>query len=136
MINFNHVIGIGKVGYNNVLEAFTNNKIVSFAIVMIVNLLHEKLLRLVIVLCCTCNWVALHPLQEGESIDNLVYYNLIMSDDDVIQALIDRFRSVQNMLTMLNIKDSPTTRGHDSLWFNEPWKVEQDDLKHLVYVPF
>ncbi len=30
VINFNHVIGIGEVGCNNVLEAFTNNKIVSF----------------------------------------------------------------------------------------------------------
>ncbi len=55
VINFNHVIEIGEVGCNNVLETFTNNKIVSFAIVMIVNLLHEKLLKLVIVLCCTCN---------------------------------------------------------------------------------
>jgi len=55
VINFNHVIGIREVGYNNVLEAFTNNKIASFAIVMIMNLLHEKLLRLIIVLCCTCN---------------------------------------------------------------------------------
>jgi hypothetical protein len=32
VINFNHVIGIREVGYNNVLEAFTNNKIASFAI--------------------------------------------------------------------------------------------------------
>jgi len=53
-------------------------------------------------------WVALHPLQEGESIANLAYYNLIMLDDDVIQALIDRFKNVQNMLTMLNMKGSPT----------------------------
>jgi hypothetical protein len=59
-----------------------------------------------------------------------------MSNDDVIQALIDGFRSVQNMLTMLNMKSSPTTWGHDSSWFNEPWKVEQDDFKHLAYVPF
>jgi hypothetical protein len=28
--NFSPVIGIGEVGYNNILEAFTNNKIVSF----------------------------------------------------------------------------------------------------------
>jgi hypothetical protein len=69
-------------------------------------------------------WVALHPLQEGESIANLAYYNLIMLDDDVIQALIDIFKNVQNMLTTLNMKGSPTTRGHDSSWFNEPWKGE------------
>ncbi len=53
-------------------------------------------------------WVVLHPLQEGESIANLAYYNLIMLDDDVIQALIDKFKNVQNMLTTLNMKGSPT----------------------------
>jgi hypothetical protein len=47
--NFRLVIGIGEVRYNNVLEAFTNNKIASFAQVMIVNPLHEKLPRLVFV---------------------------------------------------------------------------------------
>ncbi len=29
------------------------------------------------------------------------------------------------MLTMLNMKVSPIAQGHDSSWFNEPWKVEQ-----------
>ncbi len=53
----------------------------------------------------------------------------------IIHALIDGFQNVQNMLTMLNMKGTPITWGHDS-WFNEPWKVEKDDLKHLVYVPF
>jgi hypothetical protein len=81
-------------------------------------------------------WVALHTLLEGESIANLAYNNLVLLDDDVIQTLIDRFRNVQNMLTMLNMKGSPTTQGHDSSWFNEPWKVEQYDLKHVAYVPF
>jgi hypothetical protein len=33
------------------------------------------------------------------------------------------------------MKGSPITWGHDSSWFNEPGKVEQDDLKHLTYVP-
>ncbi len=58
--NFSPVIGIGEVGYNNVLEAFTNNKIASFAKVTIVNPLHEKLPRLVLIVCCNCfnaNWV-------------------------------------------------------------------------------
>jgi hypothetical protein len=39
------------------------------------------------------------------------------------------------MLTMLNMKGSPNAQGHDSSWFNELGKVEQDDLKHLAYVP-
>jgi hypothetical protein len=39
------------------------------------------------------------------------------------------------MLTMLNTKGSPIAWGHDSSWFNKPWKTEQDDLKHLAYVP-
>jgi len=55
VINFNLVIGIGEVGYDNVFEDFTNNKIASFARVMIMNPLHEKLPRLVFVVCCTCN---------------------------------------------------------------------------------
>jgi hypothetical protein len=29
-------------------------------------------------------WATLHPLQEGESIVNLAYYNTIMSNDDII----------------------------------------------------
>jgi hypothetical protein len=63
-------------------------------------------------------WTTLHPLQEGESIVNLAYYNPIMSNDDVIQALINRFKDVQNMLTMLNMKGSPIACDHDSSWFN------------------
>lgn len=77
----------------------------------------------------------MHPLKEGESIPDLVDYKLIMSNDDVIHALIDGFQNAQNMLTMLNMKGIPITWDHD-LWFNEPWKVEKDDLKHLAYVPF
>jgi hypothetical protein len=55
VINFNRVIGIGEVGYNNVLEGFTNNKIVSFCKSHVVNPLHGKLPRSVLVVCCTCN---------------------------------------------------------------------------------
>jgi hypothetical protein len=43
-------------------------------------------------------------LKEGESIADLVDYKLIMSNDDVIHALIDGFQNAQNMLTMLNMK--------------------------------
>jgi hypothetical protein len=78
--------------------------------------------------------VDLHPLKNGESIIDLANYKLIMLDDDVIQALINRFSNVQNMLTMLNMKGTLITQSHDS-WFNEPWKVGKGDLKHLVYVP-
>ncbi len=35
--------------------------------------------------------VDLHPLKNGESIIDLANYKLIMLDDDVIQALIDKF---------------------------------------------
>ncbi len=55
VINFSPIIGIREVGYNNVPKAFTNNKIVSFTKVTIVNPLHEKLPRLVLIGCCTCN---------------------------------------------------------------------------------
>jgi hypothetical protein len=33
------------------------------------------------------------------------------------------------------MKGSPIAQGHDSSWFNELGKVEQDDIKHLAYVP-
>jgi len=52
-------------------------------------------------------WATLHPLQEGEPIVNLIDYNLVMSNDDVIHASIDEFKNAKNMLTMLNMKGSP-----------------------------
>jgi hypothetical protein len=78
--------------------------------------------------------VDLHSLKKGESIIDLANYKLIMLDDDEIQALINRFRSAQNMLTMLNMKGTFITRSHD-LCFNESWKVGKDDIKQVVYVP-
>ncbi len=77
--------------------------------------------------------VDLHPSKKGESIIDLANYKLMILDDDVIQALINRFRSAQNMLTMLNMRGTFITRSHD-VWFNEAWKVGKDDLKHIVYV--
>jgi hypothetical protein len=53
--------------------------------------------------------VDLHPLKKGESIIDLANYKLIMLDDDVIQALINRFGNAQNMLTMLNMKGTLIT---------------------------
>jgi hypothetical protein len=53
--NFSPIIGIREVGYDNILEAFTSNKIASFAKVTIVNPLYEKLPRLVLIVCWTCN---------------------------------------------------------------------------------
>ena len=41
--------------YNNILESFANNWITSFARVLIVNLSHKKLPKLILVVCCTCN---------------------------------------------------------------------------------
>lgn len=55
VINFNLVVGIGKVEYNKILKAFTNYTIASFARVMIVNHVHDKLSKLILVVCCTCN---------------------------------------------------------------------------------
>jgi hypothetical protein len=39
--------------------------------------------------------VDLHPLKKGESIIDLANYKLIVLDDDVIQALINKFKSAQ-----------------------------------------
>jgi hypothetical protein len=40
---------------NKVLEVFTNYTIIGYAKVIIVNALHDKFLRLVFVVFCTCN---------------------------------------------------------------------------------
>jgi hypothetical protein len=53
--NFNIVVGIAKVEYNKILKAFTNYTIASFARVIIVNPLHDKLSKLILVVCCTYN---------------------------------------------------------------------------------
>lgn len=53
--NFNLVVGIRKVEYNKILKVFTNYTIASFARVIIVNPLHDKLSKLILVVCCTYN---------------------------------------------------------------------------------
>jgi hypothetical protein len=52
---FKPEVGDGQVGYNNVTDAFRNDKIGSFARVIVVNPLHDKLPRPVLVVSCTCN---------------------------------------------------------------------------------
>jgi len=52
---FKPVVGDGEEGYNKVLDAFWTNKVGGFARVIVVNPLHDKLPRLVLDVCCTCN---------------------------------------------------------------------------------
>ena len=49
-------VGNGEEGYRKLVESFTSNRKASFARVVVVNLLHPKLPRLVLVACCTCNY--------------------------------------------------------------------------------
>jgi hypothetical protein len=53
--NFIPIVGTREVGYNKILEVFINYIIVGFATIIIMNVLHFKLLRLVLVVFCTCN---------------------------------------------------------------------------------
>jgi hypothetical protein len=52
---FKPKVGDGQVGYDNVMDAFRNDKIGSFARVIVVNPLYDKLPKLVLVVSCTCN---------------------------------------------------------------------------------
>jgi hypothetical protein len=52
---FKPVVGTGESGYNAIMDAFTNNKLSGFARIVVVNLLHRDLHRLVLVVCATCN---------------------------------------------------------------------------------
>jgi hypothetical protein len=54
--NFIPIVGTKEVGQNKVLEVFINHTIIGFAKVIIVNALHDKLLKLVFVVFCTCNY--------------------------------------------------------------------------------
>jgi len=65
-------VGAGEGGYNKLVESFKLDKVGGFARVIVVNPLHEKLPRLVLVAICTCgcfdsNWVR----QQWDQIDEL-----------------------------------------------------------------
>lgn len=55
MSAFKPVVGGKHSGYEKIVDAFQNFKVGSFVRVIMVNLLHKKLPRLVLVVCCTCN---------------------------------------------------------------------------------
>ena len=52
---FRPIVGSGEEGYQQLLDSFSNNRAGSFARIIVVNPLHKKLPRLVLVACCTCN---------------------------------------------------------------------------------
>ena len=49
------MVGSGEGGYNKIVDSFKTDKIGGFSRILIVNPLHNKLPRLVLVVCCTCN---------------------------------------------------------------------------------
>ena len=53
--NFRLIVGSGSDGYNNIVDSFSNNHVGGFARIVMVNPLHQSLLRLVLVVNCTCN---------------------------------------------------------------------------------
>ena len=53
--DFKPQVGIGKAGYSAIVDSFRLNQKGSFARVIMVNPLHDKLPRLVLVVSCTCN---------------------------------------------------------------------------------
>ena len=53
--NYKVVVGMGDAGYNNIVDGFRINRVGAFARIIMVNLLHSSLPRLVLVVTCTCN---------------------------------------------------------------------------------
>lgn len=53
--SFKPIVGSREEGYNMILDSFRNNKVGGFARVIVENPMHGKLLRLILVACCTCN---------------------------------------------------------------------------------
>ena len=76
--HFRPVVGSGESGYNNIVDAFKNNRIGSFASVIMVNPLHDRLL-LVVNVTCNCfdfawvreQWTVIHGLWQ-EHCDEIV----------------------------------------------------------------
>ena len=58
--DFQPAVDIEESGYNVISDAYSENTIGSFARMIIVNTLHEKLPKLVFVVCCTCNCFTTH----------------------------------------------------------------------------
>jgi hypothetical protein len=58
------LVGIKKFGYNKILDAFTNKINGIFVTILIVNPLHEKLLILVLVVCCIYNYFDVNWVQQ------------------------------------------------------------------------
>jgi hypothetical protein len=69
---FKLVVGVGEQGYNNILDAFGTFTIVGFVRFIIVSPLHDKLPRLTLVVCCTCNcFDAAEVRKQWDDIDRL-----------------------------------------------------------------
>lgn len=58
------LVAIRKVGYNKILDVFTNKIIEIFVTILIVNPLHEKLLILVLVVCFIYNCFDVNWVQQ------------------------------------------------------------------------
>jgi hypothetical protein len=55
VFNYNQVVGSGEEGYNKIVDIFCTNRVGALARVVMVNLLHQNLPRLVLVVMCICN---------------------------------------------------------------------------------
>ena len=52
--HYKPTVRVSDIGYNKMVDSFRLDKVGGFARVIVVNSLHEKLPRLVLVACCTC----------------------------------------------------------------------------------
>lgn len=55
ILHYKPTIGVGEIGYNKMVGPFRLDKVRGFARVIVVNPKHDKLPRLVLVVCCTCD---------------------------------------------------------------------------------
>jgi hypothetical protein len=103
------MVGVEEVGYNKIVDSFRNDKIGSFAHVIVVNPLHVKLPRLVLSVSCTCNcfdtsWVR----KQWEKIHSLWLINC----DDSVGPIVGHASNGDLRRRQLMLADYISKDGH------------------------
>ena len=100
-------VGSGEDGYNRIVETFQCSQIGGFTRVIVVNLIHEKLLRLVLTVCCTCNcfdsqwmrrqWGVIKSLWDQECLSSVspIIGHVSDSDSRRRQLMLQDYRSCE-----------------------------------------
>jgi hypothetical protein len=112
--SYKPVVEFGEAGYNTIVDSFRTDKIGGFARIIVVNPLHEKLPRLMLVVCCTCNcfdstWIR----KQWNVVDDLWMKDCL----HVLGPIIGRASDRDSRRQQLMLEDYKRSDG-DRFWVN------------------